>query len=68
MSKSLATVTVSVERWRSAWHTDADLGREIEVVTDMTESRLAGFHEYQPTLRSYLGLFAQLRRNRINSA
>jgi hypothetical protein len=34
----------------------------------MTESRLAGFHEYQPTLRSFLGLFAQLRRNRINPA
>src|SRR4029077_16739259 len=26
----------------SAWHTDLDLGREIEVVTDMTKSRLAG--------------------------
>jgi len=30
--------------------TDMDLGREIEVVTDMTKSRLAGFHAYQPTL------------------
>jgi hypothetical protein len=30
-----------------------------------TKSRLAGFHEYQPTLRSFLDLFAQLRRNRI---
>jgi hypothetical protein len=49
----------------SAWHTDLDLGREIEVVTDMTGSRLAGFHEYQPTLRSFLGLFARLRRERI---
>ena len=29
----------------SAWHTDRDLGCEIEVVTDMTKSRLAGFHE-----------------------
>ena len=65
MSKSLAIVTVSVERRRSAWHTDADLGREIEVATDMTKSRLAGFHEYQPTLRSFLDLFAQLRRNTV---
>jgi hypothetical protein len=38
----------------SAWHTDRDLGREIEVVTDMTKSRLAGFHEYQRTLGSFL--------------
>ena len=49
----------------SAWHTDLDLGREIEVVTDMTKSRLAGFHEYQPTLGSFLDLFARLRRDRI---
>jgi hypothetical protein len=49
----------------SAWHTDLDLGREIEVVTDMTKSRLAGFHEYQSTLRSFLDLFARLRRGRI---
>ncbi len=49
----------------SAWHTDADLGREIEVVTDMTRSRLAGFHVYQPTLGSFLDLFARLRRERI---
>jgi hypothetical protein len=49
----------------SAWHTDLDLGREIEVVTDMTKSRLAGFHEYQPTLGSFLNLFARLRRERI---
>jgi nucleoside-diphosphate-sugar epimerase len=49
----------------SAWHTDMDLGREIEVVTDMTRSRLAGFHEYQPTLGSFLDLFARLRNERI---
>jgi hypothetical protein len=49
----------------SAWHIDLDLGREIEVVTDMIKSRLAGFHEYQPTLGSVLDLFARLRRERI---
>jgi nucleoside-diphosphate-sugar epimerase len=49
----------------SAWHTDLDLGRPIEVVTDMTKSRLAGFHEYQPTLGSFLDLFARLREDRI---
>jgi hypothetical protein len=49
----------------SAWHSDMDLGRELEVVTDMTKSRLAGFHEYQPTLGSFLDLFARLREDRI---
>jgi nucleoside-diphosphate-sugar epimerase len=49
----------------SAWHTDMDLGREMEVVTDMTKSRLAGFNAYQPTLGSFLDLFARLRVERI---
>jgi hypothetical protein len=31
----------------------------------MIKSRLAGFHEYQPTLGSVLDLFARLRRERI---
>ena len=54
-----------LNKLQSAWHTDLDLGREIEVVTDMTKSRLAGFHEYQPTLGSFLDLFARLRSERI---
>jgi hypothetical protein len=40
-------------------------GLEIEVGTDMIKSRLAGFHEYQPTLGSFLDLFARLRRERV---
>ena len=65
MSKSLAIVKVSVKRRRSACHTNADLAREIEAVTDMTKSRPTGFHEDQPTLRWFLDLFAQLRQKRI---
>ena len=52
-------------RLASAWHTDMDLGRPMEVVTDMTKSRLAGFHAYQPTLGSFLDLFARLRADRL---
>lgn len=33
----------------SPWHTDADLGRPVEVVTDMSKSRRLGFTAYQPT-------------------
>ncbi len=54
-----------INKLASAWHTDMDLGREMEVVTDMTKSRLAGFHDYQPTAASFLDLFARLRRERI---
>ncbi len=49
----------------SAWHTDADLGRPIEVVTDMTKSRQLGFLEYQATDQSFFELFARLREARI---
>ncbi|MFH0299259.1 SDR family oxidoreductase [Bradyrhizobium sp. 31Argb] len=49
----------------SAWHTDADLGRPIEVVTDMSKSRKLGFLEYQATDDSFFDLFARPRDERI---
>ncbi len=49
----------------SWWHTDADLGREFECVTDMTKSRRAGFLDFQPTLDSFLDLFKRLQTDRI---
>jgi nucleoside-diphosphate-sugar epimerase len=52
-------------RLASAWHTDADLGRPIEVVTDMSKSRRLGFLDYQPTDDSFFDLFARLRDARI---
>lgn len=41
----------------SFWHTDSDLGLEVEVVADMTKSRLAGFTTYISTERAILELF-----------
>ena len=49
----------------SAWHTDADLGRPIEVVTDMSKSRKLGFLDYQTTDDSFFDLFTRLRQNRV---
>jgi nucleoside-diphosphate-sugar epimerase len=49
----------------SAWHTDADLGRPIEVVTDMSKSRKLGFLDYQATDDSFYDLFARLREARV---
>jgi nucleoside-diphosphate-sugar epimerase len=49
----------------SAWHTDADLGRPIEVVTDMTKSRKLGFLDYQPSDDSFFDLFTRLREARL---
>jgi nucleoside-diphosphate-sugar epimerase len=52
-------------RLASAWHTDADLGRPIEVVTDMGKSRRLGFLDYQPTDDAFFDLFNTLRQARI---
>jgi len=49
----------------SAWHTDADLGRPIEVMTDMSKSRRAGFTGFQATDDSFFDLFEVLRRERL---
>ncbi len=49
----------------SPWHTDADLGRPIEVVTDMGRSRRLGFTAYEPTDDAFFDLFAQLRADRL---
>ncbi len=54
-----------IDRLVSAWHTDADLGRPIEVVTDMSKSRKLGFTGYQPTDESFFDLFETLRTNRL---
>ncbi len=45
----------------SAWHTDADLGRPFEVMTDMSKSRKMGFLDYQATDDSFFDLFTMLR-------
>jgi len=52
-------------RLATPWHTDADLGRPIEVVTDMGKSRKLGFTAYQATDEAFFDLFAQLRADRL---
>ncbi|MDB5250228.1 MAG: NAD-dependent dehydratase [Segetibacter sp.] len=49
----------------SAWHTDLDLGRPIEVMTDMSKSRKLGFLVYQKTEDSFFDLFKQLRLDNL---
>ncbi|KQB42695.1 SDR family oxidoreductase [Flavobacterium aquidurense] len=49
----------------SAWHTDLDLGRPLEVMTDMSRSRKLGFATYKDTKDSFFELFAQLRNDKI---
>ena len=54
-----------LDRLASPWHTDADLGRPIEVVTDMSKSRRLGFTAYQATDDAFFDLFARLRADRL---
>ncbi|NDV87722.1 NAD-dependent epimerase/dehydratase family protein [Aurantimonas aggregata] len=54
-----------LSRLSSPWHTDADLGRPIEVVTDMSKSRRMGFTAYQPTDDAFFDLFERLRADRL---
>jgi nucleoside-diphosphate-sugar epimerase len=55
----------NLDRLVSPWHTDLDLGRPIEVMTDMSKSRKLGFLVYQPTEESFFDLFGQLRADRL---
>jgi nucleoside-diphosphate-sugar epimerase len=52
-------------RLASWWHSDADLGRTIEVLTDMTKSRVAGFLGFRSTPASFLAWIEQYRAARI---
>jgi hypothetical protein len=54
-----------VDRLASWWHTDSDLGRQLECVNDMTKSRLLGFTLYQESRASFFELFDRLRREKI---
>lgn len=54
-----------LSRLASPWHTDADLGRPLEVVTDMSKSRRLGFTGYQPTDDAFFALFERLRAERL---
>jgi nucleoside-diphosphate-sugar epimerase len=54
-----------LDRLASSWHTDLDLGRPIEVMTDMANSRRLGFCGWQSTEDSFFDLFAALRAERL---
>jgi nucleoside-diphosphate-sugar epimerase len=58
-------VEPDLDRIASFWHTDGDLLRPFECVTDMSKSRQLGFLEYQTTDQAFFDLFARLRRERV---
>ncbi|MFG6443812.1 SDR family oxidoreductase [Microbacterium sp. P07] len=58
-------VEPDLSRVASWWHTDADLGREMEVVTDISKSRLAGFAVHHRTVDSFTALFDRYREDKL---
>jgi nucleoside-diphosphate-sugar epimerase len=58
---------VEPDLWRvaSPWHTDLDMGRPLEVMTDMARSRKLGFLVYQSTEEAFRDLFATLRAEKV---
>lgn len=55
----------NIDKLVSWWHTDADLGRPMEILTDMGKSRKAGFTGYQDTHDGFIDLFERLKAERI---
>lgn len=58
-------VESDVERLASWWHTDGDLGRNIECLTDMNKSRKAGFLNFRATPDSFADKIIRYRRANI---
>ena len=58
-------VEPDIQRLASPWHTDADLGRPVEVITDMSKSRRLGFTGYQATDDAFIDLFDRLRAQKL---
>lgn len=56
---------IELDRLASPWHTDLDLGKPIEIMTDMSKSRKLGFNVYMQTQDSLFDLFDQLRIDKL---
>ncbi len=52
-------------RVASWWHSDADLGRDMEVLTDMNKSRAAGFTSSRDTRATFFAYADQYRAARV---
>lgn len=58
-------VEPNLGRLASWWHTDGDLGRNLEMLADMGKSRLAGFTDYVRTEDAFRILFERYRQDRV---
>jgi len=65
ISKKYKLEETNLNRLASPWHTDLDLGRPMEIMTDMSKSRKLGFSVYEETKDSFYKLFDELRKEHL---
>ena len=53
IAKEHGLMESDLSKLASWWHTDGDLGREIECLTDMNKSKEAGFTNFRNTVKSF---------------
>lgn len=58
-------VEANLERIASFWHTDADLLRPFECITDMSKSRALGFTASKPSDEAFFDLFDRMQQERV---
>jgi nucleoside-diphosphate-sugar epimerase len=58
-------VEPDIGRLATWWHSDADFGRKVECISDMSRSRKAGFLDYQSSEDTFLDLFRRLQQERL---
>jgi nucleoside-diphosphate-sugar epimerase len=65
LAKQFNLKEADISKLVSWWHTDADLGRPMEVFTDISKSRKAGFTGYQSTRDAFFALFDKLKAEKL---
>lgn len=65
LSRRHGLAVQDVSALASWWHTDGDLGRDVECVTDMRRSRLAGFDANRTTVDCFARVFEELREREL---
>jgi nucleoside-diphosphate-sugar epimerase len=65
IAKKRDLVETELKRIASFWHTDADLLRPFECITDMSKSRALGFSASTPSDQAFFDLFDRMQRERV---
>jgi nucleoside-diphosphate-sugar epimerase len=65
IAKKYDLAEADVTKLASWWHSDSDLGRGVECVTDMNKSREAGFLNFRPTPASFFDKVQRYQADRL---